>query len=48
VPTVSLALDSGRDIGATELETFGSTGLVAVGREVWVDTAAGRTVVVRR
>jgi len=44
----ALALDSGRDIGATELGTFGSTGLAAVGREVWVDTAAGRTVVVRR
>jgi outer membrane protein assembly factor BamB len=44
----ALALDTGRDIGATDLRTFGSTGLTAVGREVWVDTAAGRTVVVRR
>ena len=44
----AFALEDGRRVAAIALDTFGATGLAVVGREVWVDTPAGDTVVVRR
>jgi hypothetical protein len=42
------ALDDGERVASTQLDTFGSTGLVVLGREVWVNATGGRTLVVRR
>ena len=44
----AFAFDDGRRVTSIALDTFGSTSLAVVGREVWVDTPSGGTVVVRR
>jgi streptogramin lyase len=44
----AVAADSGRTVTSTSLDTFGATGLAVEGREIWIDTAGGRTIVVRR
>jgi hypothetical protein len=43
-----IAADSGRTVTSTVLDTFGATGLAVEGREIWIDTAGGKTIVVRR
>ena len=44
----AFALHDGRRVATIALDTFGATSLAVVGREVWVDTPSGGTVVVRR
>jgi virginiamycin B lyase len=44
----AIAADSGKTVASIALDTFGSTGVAVSGREVWVDTAGGKTIVVRR
>jgi hypothetical protein len=44
----ALTVDRGRTVASTTLDTFGATGLAVHGREVWIDTAGGRTLVLRR
>ena len=44
----SLALATGAPVESTSLDSFGGTGVTAVGREIWVGTPAGRTIVLRR
>lgn len=43
---VSLDVDTGATRTSTPLTSFGSTGLLPVGDEIWIDTAAGGTIVV--
>jgi hypothetical protein len=45
---VAVAADSGKTVSSTVLNTFGSTGMALTGREVWIDTTGGETLVVRR
>jgi hypothetical protein len=44
----AIAADSGRKVASTPLDTFGTTGLAILGREVWINTAGGTTLVLRR
>ena len=44
----AFGLDDGRRVATMTLDTLGATGLAPVGREVWIDTPSGGTVVVRR
>jgi outer membrane protein assembly factor BamB len=43
----AVAADSGKTVSSTALDSFGSTGLAVIGREVWINTPVGDTVVVR-
>jgi hypothetical protein len=45
---VAVTADSGKTVSSTVLNTFGSTGMALTGREVWIDTTGGETLVVRR
>jgi hypothetical protein len=44
----AIAADSGKTVTSTALDTFGATGLAVVGNEIWIDTAGGTTIVLRR
>lgn len=44
----ALAADSGTPAASTALDTFGATGLVVEGREIWINNAGGQTLVLRR
>jgi hypothetical protein len=44
----AVAADSGKTLSSTPLDTTGATGLAVEGREIWIDTAGGKTFVVRR
>jgi outer membrane protein assembly factor BamB len=45
---VAIAADSGKTVTSTALDTFGASGLAIVGRDVWLNTAGGQTLVLRR
>jgi streptogramin lyase len=44
----SLALATGAPVTSTPLGSFGSTAVVSLGREIWVGTPVGRTLVLRK
>jgi outer membrane protein assembly factor BamB len=44
----SLAFATGAPVTSTPLDSFGGTGVVSLGREIWVGTPAGKTLVVSR
>jgi hypothetical protein len=44
----AVTAESGRTVASAALDTFGATGLAVVGREIWIDTAGGQTLVLRR
>jgi hypothetical protein len=44
----ALTAASGKTVASAALDTFGATGLAVNGREIWIDTAGGKTLVVRR
>jgi hypothetical protein len=44
----AVTADSGRTVASTTLDTFGATGLAVNGREIWIDTPGGKTLVLRR
>jgi hypothetical protein len=44
----AITADRGRTVASAALDTFGATGLAVSGREIWIDTAGGQTVVLRR
>jgi PQQ-like domain len=43
----AIAGDSGKTVTSAALDAFASTGMAVVGDELWVDTAAGETLVLR-
>jgi hypothetical protein len=44
----AVTAESGRTVASAALETFGATGLAVDGREIWMNTAGGQTLVLRR
>jgi hypothetical protein len=45
---IAVAADSGKIVSSTALDAFGSNGMAVTGREIWIDTTGGETLVVRR
>jgi putative pyrroloquinoline-quinone binding quinoprotein len=45
---IAVAGDSGKVVSSTPLDAFGSNGMAVDGREIWVNTTGGDTLVLRR
>jgi hypothetical protein len=45
---IAIAADSGKTVTSTALRAFGAKALAVVGGDVWINTAGGQTLVLRR